>query len=329
MFKQIFLVIFLYFALQQMAHSAIRVFKPGQAHLTTDFSFYKTTKNFNSLGGEIDSLAAGHYYQQVQLSPRLDWNLNSHWNIYALADLVNASSDNNSFKRTRTGFSDLHLGAQLWIQFQKIVLIPEVKLSVPITSYDPSTDEVFLSDGVYKGLLGANIQTQWGSWIPLFNGFYEYRAEDLSHRFLYFAQITKIFPRRFKLSAHVNGHMSLFDDGNTGTPSVRTNINNRVNGSSFAHHGINPQKLSAGGWVGLYTTSNSIISLGYELDLNGKNASKNDTVLLKWEWLQVLKPKSSKRNLHNSFQPVDPNEEESTPTDIFDKVKQEIEGETE
>ena len=313
-----------------MAHTAIRVFKPGQMHLTSDFSFYKTTKNFNSNGGEIDSLPSGYYYQHMQFSPRVDWNINRWWNLFASTDLVNATSDNTTFKRTRTGFSDLKLGAQLWIQFQKIVLIPEARLIVPISRYESSTDEVFLSDGVYKGFLGAHLQTQWGSsWIPLINGFYEYRAEELSHRFHYKAQITKIFPRSFRLSGHVGGHMSVFDDGYTDTPSFRNLINTRVNGGSFAHHGINPQKLFAGGWFGYYTTSNSILSVGYQADLNGKSASKNDTILLRWEWLQIAKPKTlNKKQKHRrTFKPVDPTDEENPTDDLFEKVEQEIEGE--
>lgn len=329
MFKQILSVIFLISFIHSMAHTAIRVFKPGQMHLTSDLSFYKTTKNFNSLGGEIESLPSGYYYQHIQFSPRVDWNINRRWNLYASTDFVNASSDNSSFKRSRTGFSDFNLGAQLWIQFQKIVLIPEAQLVIPISSYESTTDEVFLSDGVYKGILGANLQTQWGSWIPLINGFYEYRAEDLSHKFHYKAQITKIFPRSFRLTGHVGGYMSVFDDGYTDTPSFRENINTRVNGTSFAHHGINPKKLYAGGWIGYYTTPSSVLSVGYQSDLNGKNASKNNTFLLRWEWLQIAKPKSvsKKQRLRKTFEPVDPNDEENPAGDLFEKVEKEIEGE--
>ncbi len=329
MFKQILVTVFFFSFISSMAHSAIRVFKPGQAHLTSDFSFYKTTKNFSSEGGEIESLPSGYYYQKIRFSPRIDWNFTRRWSFFASTDLVNATSDNLSFKRTRTGFSDITMGAQYWLQFQKLVLIPEARLVIPITSFEASTDEVFLSDGVYKGYLGANLQTQWGSWIPLIKGFYEYRSEELSHRFHYHAQITKIFPKTFKLSAHVGGFMSVFDDGYTDNVSFRNNYNTRVNGGSFAHHGVNSQKLFAGGWLGFYAGSNSIFSLGYQADLNGKNASKNDTVLLRWEWLQVAKPKKISRDKKRSrrFQPVDPNEEEDTASDIFDKVEQEIEGE--
>lgn len=329
MFKQILGLIFVFVLISPMAQAAIRVFKPGQAHLTTDFSFYKSTKNFSSEGGEIESLTNGQYYQNINFTPRIDWNLTRRWNVFASASLVNATSDNLSFKRTRTGFSDAVLGAQYWIQFQKLVLIPEASLVIPITGFEATTDEVFLSDGVLKANLGANLQTQWGSWIPLIKGFYEYRSEDLSHRFHYFTQITKIFPRTLKLSGHVGGYMSVFDDGYTDNASFRNNYNSRVNGSSFAHHGVNPQKLYAGGWLGFYASSNSIFSLGYQADLNGKNASKNDTILLRWEWLQIAKPKtiSRKKKRERSFQPVDPNEDDSTPSDIFDKVEQEIEGE--
>lgn len=121
---------------------------------------------------------------------------------------------------------------------------------------------------------------------------------------------------QIKLSLKALAFDTITKDVQTDTPTVRTNVIDRVNGSSFIYHSINPSYLALNFSAQIQASLQNSFGLGVEQSLNGKNYYYGTTFRVFWQWkskneikrkIKHQRKKTQQRN--NSFEESDGSEQ--------------------
>lgn len=267
------------------------------------------------MGNDIVSLPNDRSFTKTNAELLIDYNLTSRWNILTGLNYNLSASDDGTYVRKNSNMGDYIIGAQWRAFYHPFEFIPEVKIIIPGKNFDNNTDEVFSGEGVLQALAGFHLQKK----ISLFNlstgSFYHYRAEQLAQLIDYYIEGQATLGQ-IKLSLKALAFDTITKDVQTDTPTVRTNVIDRVNGSSFIYHSINPSYLALNFSAQIQASLQNSFGLGVEQSLNGKNYYYGTTFRVFWQWkskneikrkIKHQRKKTQQRN--NSFEESDGSEQ--------------------
>ena len=174
--------------------------------------------------------------------------LNTNW----------ASSSDGSHLRVIYKPTDVGLQLKFPLRWGAMHFQPLVTMSQPLNSFSNITNELITSDGVQKLEAGA-----W-SYLRILNSLYPflysgfvYKSQGLSNLLTVKTGVLLNSYLKHKSFLQIGllgvGFQSIVPDEYSTSPSRRTNILEKLNGSSFRYYSVNPSNIDLGGWIGIKT----------------------------------------------------------------------------
>ncbi len=259
------------------------IFSPQTHHAIMSIQGFDTTANFDPTDGTFVRLNDNHYYRL--------WVGNLEWDYIATNRRAwklglsgsQAESSDGTYLRKNSTLNYGYLGYQHYLRATPIKIKPEILLLYPITPFNTQTDEVLNSEGVLEAKLGTWLQKRWGllEIYSYLGG--NYRNEGRSSLFEYVLG-SKFHGDGWGLGGEINGYQSITKDDYTQKPEVKSALTTQVNAGSLKLYTVNPELLSAKGFITTQLSEGWGVQISYQVDLQGKNMAKGTTWGAQMEW---------------------------------------------
>lgn len=234
--------------------------------------YFKTEANYSSSGSSFSSLGSGRYFQQLDIdfATRYIWGKN--WAFSGGFGIGNAESKDLTSVRTNSALRDASFGVEYLAYEGFVDVIPELKVVVPLETYNQNTDSVMITEGVLEVQPRLTVQKDFGSFNGFTYGGFTYRDQGRSFLLPYGVGAEwKLSGSR--IGAELSGSMSITDDEDTNNKTQRLIVTDRVNGGSLYHSAVNPSVLGLAGYYKIRLYDTWVAHFGLGTTLNGTNAA--------------------------------------------------------
>ncbi len=188
--------------------------------------------------------------------------------------LAHATSDDGTFQRTASELNEVTFGFMVTPYYAvntKVYL--ELMGTVALNTFDDTTDEVITGEGTHSALTGTKISHML-SFFEIFGSLHlQYFSDGRSARTPWRVGST-VHLGTLKLIGSIFGYQSITDDKSTDTPTDRTNVTSRVNGSSQRYYSINPSLLDTQAGIGFQPFPDLQVELGATKTINGESTAE-------------------------------------------------------
>lgn len=253
-------------------------FNAGRWKVITTVDMYSSNENFGNSTGRKEPLPDGNEYENTVGKLLTHYGLGKDWELFGGFTYSRAKSLTDQVQRTQSAFTDLHLGANYRAVEGSFSLYPGMALSVPLTTIDPATDDVLLSEGAFALSLPVYMDYKW-SFLALYANLTPSFLGDERGARVFYALGAKKRVGPFILNVELNGMDTFVNDGLTETPNLRTDVVNRVNGGSFRYYSINPGVYHVAAQARFRITQMFIAGVGYAQELNGSRHSAGTSII--------------------------------------------------
>lgn len=257
----------------------------GQVGFASEFEYYITNANFSDQGGTYLALDNSSYYQRYNINLLGHYDFSERLRASAGFGYANAQSDDGTFRRTDGTLTDLVGGLQYQIHKKTFLIVPELWMGYPFTRVTPTTDAVITSEGAIFAQLGVWLKKPFGRFSLHGYAGYKFQDEGRAGLMPYVLGATYQFPT-FAVSAALTGEQTISKDSNSNNPSLRNGSALVVNAGSLRYEAVNPNILSARGYVDTFWTEAVTFRMGVEQSLNGRSTASGLAVnaMLLWNF---------------------------------------------
>ena len=250
---------------------------PGEYQLRGEFSYFKTTANFDGTGSKSALLNGASLSTMNGLGEFIfDWTEE----IRLHAGLVGGQTTANRQStlatpveaHTNAGLSEAWVGGQYWYHYAAFDLVPDLELHYPLFRVDLNSGDPLLGEGALRLNGGAWLVGQWGDWRPF--GFlgYEYRDEGRATLMPYHLGLQWLPENGWWAQAEMRGYQTLTNDTNTDNGTVRDLYLARIQGGSERFYSLNPASHELAVMLGTHFGQMGIYA-GGAMTFMGKNSA--------------------------------------------------------
>ena len=257
------LILFFAYLMTFSANAQVR-FTPvaGQYEAKGEFQYLNTSANYPSDGGSSSNLYGGGKLTRMLGVGEVSYDLSPairFWGGFSggqtTADVVNSSQSVSSpvtNTHTLSGMSEGWVGAQWWIPFQKLHVVPQVDFVYPFTRVNQISPDPLLSDGAMQFTGGSWFMIPLNDLTPFGYVGATYRDEGRSALIPYSVGLRYGRNEGWWLQAEFRGFQSITDDTNSGNRNVRDGYLSLVDGGSYEFFAINPSRSEVSAMTGVH-----------------------------------------------------------------------------
>lgn len=240
-------------------------------------SYFNTRANYDDSGGSYTRLPGDNEFSILETQVRARYGLTSRLSLsggagFSYADVLDPNS-----QKTRTGVSDVWLGAGYLLWRKGLRLMPDLQIGAPVEATESGQSEPLLSNGVpfarlsvfaFKTLGRFKLRAHAGAYLP---------SDGLASLVEYSADISIPFSRRFAIGGGVNGYDTLVSD--TESPSAREITTTAANAGSRYFYAYDPSLIEGRFWISFLPDPALNLKVGYGKTIDGVRAAEGQAVL--------------------------------------------------
>ena len=254
------------------------MWQSGSLQFGTQGYYFLSDANYTNVGGEFEKLQGGEDIAALGLQVYGKYAFNSSLAVYGFgnAGRIAVTSTNN----TETNFTLDGVGGGLYYTLWKKVvrLMLHVKFQFTLDGVESSRTDPLTSDGVTYLLPELYAFKKMGNFIGYLNIGARFPDEGLAKNFFYGIGGAFTF-NRFMAGLALRGSTLLVEDEFSATPTQRTVVTDRVNGTSLVYYAPDPQGMDVTFWGSMNLTPDLSLALGYGLTIDGKNSAEGNAIL--------------------------------------------------
>ncbi len=261
-------------------------YRHGELKAFLNLEYFSTNENFANTGGEFAKLGSQSEFSYYKITPQVQYGLNRKWAIVADFDFMSGESVNPANTRSTNQLTDVTASLLYKIIKNKFYILPRMKVSIPIATFDPAQDGVILNDGALFVEIAAWIERKMlAHRFYLYSG-YKYVADGRAHTIPYEVGVYNSY-KGFVYGFAFYGNEIAQNDEFLDTPEVRNNRTAQLNAGSKKFYSVNPKSMNISGWVGYRLSRNLIAHIKAETPIDGSNTAKGNTYSLNFKWRAI------------------------------------------
>lgn len=278
----IFITFLTLFCTTSMAHIAPR-FRSNEIQFHLMSQYYLSTANYDKDTGTFSKLTNNQSFEQILFDINTSYAFHHRWNVFSRLNIAYARSRSATATRDNSGLNEFDLGMHYKVPIRWITILPEVKVTLPIYTFEPETDDVLIGEGVMAAQYGLWLRKRvWDIYLFSFAGV-QTREGGLSDFAIWKLGMRYRRPKwAFGLMAE--GFSSITDDEYLLDPTKRTVITDRVNAGSLRYHAVNPVNVSGRAWVDFHLSRYIAFHLATGKSINGTNSASGWSVYGGFTW---------------------------------------------
>ncbi len=254
--------------------SELKDYSSRQIDLNFQTRYFKSTGNFTKSGNQYDAIPAGYEFQNMQFDFAARSQIFDRFAMFAGLSVGSTQSSSPTISRTNSALSDATLGFDYLMSSGQLSLIPELRLSVPISTIDIGSDTPAVNDGAMTatGKMIALIKVSSSARVGAFAGFV-YRDKGYSSLLPYGALI-ELEWTGVRLGADIRGYTSLGYDQASDNELPRETYFCRANGCSKKFAAINPALLESNAWIKIEVARDWDLYGGFGTTITGQSSAQ-------------------------------------------------------
>lgn len=250
-------------------------------------NYFTTTANYDTEGTNFTGLLNDGELNLITTHLEAQYGLNKHWGMSTRFDFVSGQSNNNLINRSSGKLTDAYLALNYRWKHGSLRFFHEFDARIPITTFEPNTDEIILNEGALAGSLKS--WAEYKAWKHRFYAMIAFTYQDDGRASLLpwsigFHRNT----RKYTYGAEIGGHESITDDESALSPSIRFVVTDRVNSSSRHFYSVNPSLIYTELWAGYRFKGKFLVRAFYNKTLTGKNSAEGQTLGVDFKWRTSL-----------------------------------------
>ncbi len=230
--------------------------------------FFFTSANHSFSGGEYETLPNENEYSHFILESGAGFGLSPDWRILGGFQAVRGAIKEGSGAVNRWALSGLSAEAAFRLIDSKFTMLLVGEGFLTLDPIDPETADIIVSDGVSWFMPALEMGIPSESYDLFGRIGLKVRDEGLS-KLLMWQVGAQLKLTKFRLGGSLYGYESVIQDDYMDEPEVRTDVLDRVNGSSYIVYAPDPMLFSAAGWMGVDFAPGKTLTVGFNKTLNG------------------------------------------------------------
>ena len=240
--------------------------------------YFLSDANYTNLGGEFEKLAGGEEISALGIQLYGKYAFNSSLAVYGFGNLGRIAVTQGTDTETNFNFDGVGGGLYYILWKRAVRLMLHVKVHFTLDSVDGTRQDPLTSDGVTFVLPELYAFKKLGNFIGYLNVGARIPDEGLAKNFFYGIGGAFTF-NKFMAGLGLRGSTLLVEDEFSATPTNRTVVTDRVNGTSLIYYSPDPEVLDLTFWGSMNLTPDLAIALGYGLTIDGKNYAEGSAFL--------------------------------------------------
>ena len=253
----------------------------GRSRLSFDMDFFQSSQNFTNRGVKSD-LPLGGKYREVPVRIGMRHDPDSRFSFFGELGVNSVKAENRALNRERTALSHLLVGADFQLLDWPVLVVPELRMMVPLTTISLTDTEAFVGEGVFGIQSGIAVSKVYKYlWLSAYAGF-DYRMSGRASLGVWNAMAKLRFWSLF-LDLEAAGSSVLMDDEEAFFPDSRFNYINSVNAGSYRYYSVNPELTEARLALGIQFSPTTAARIGFGQGLSGFRSAFGQTYFLSFQ----------------------------------------------
>ncbi len=271
-------------------------FRKGQLKGSLITEFYTTDSNYDKQGGSFESLPNDNKFTYIAAKPSFTYGLTNKVGLSTGLTYAYGKSETSTATRTNGAVTDANFSLYYKLATKSFYLLPQIRTSVPILTFDPDDDKAIINEGALRVEFGAWVEKKFLKHRFYFYTAYAYQGDGRAH-FAPWEVGAYNSIGRFLYGGSIWGQEIISDDEFIDSPETRSNRTDQFNAGSLRFYAVNPNIMNAKAWAGMRIFNNFLFYLKYEKSINGSNTANGQSILAELKWRIINPRRSRKRRL--------------------------------
>ncbi len=234
--------------------------------------------NYVTAGGEFERLPNENDISALGIELFANYSFNRDFRINAYGAINRVAVTDQGVSTSNFTMEGIGGGLSyvVWKKYVRVIFKGKFHYTLDDVSYD-RTDPL-TADGISYVLPELYLYKKLGRVILFTNLGARFPTEGLASH-LFWGIGSSFQTNKFQFGAQLRGTSFIGVDEFSLTPSVRTDVTDRVNGTSLLYYAPDPELLDITLWGGMKIRHNLSIALGFNSTIDGKNSANSSSFL--------------------------------------------------